>query len=202
MSKSRFNQLGHGRGGPLMWGSQRDYKIVGATLVAARRRANLTQQELATRLEKSQSLISDYERGKRRIDAVEFLVIARTLGSTHSTFLERSWRQFQNARARGVPRGGVPGGHQGGKTRIANHSKRWRRTALLWTSWPAKSWISRKIRCPSLRKRSGLLPRDCSPRRYTAPGHRPLIARRPVGSGFSVTAMFSLGVINAPSACT
>jgi transcriptional regulator with XRE-family HTH domain len=64
-----------------MWGSQRDYKIVGATLVAARRRANLTQQELAKRLEKSQSFVSDYERGQRRIDVVEFVVIARTLGA-------------------------------------------------------------------------------------------------------------------------
>ena len=62
-----------------MRGSQRDYKIVGATLVAARRRANLTQQELATRLVKPQSLVSDYERGQRRIDVVEFLVIARAL---------------------------------------------------------------------------------------------------------------------------
>jgi transcriptional regulator with XRE-family HTH domain len=63
-----------------MWGSQRDYKLVGATLAGVRQRAKLTQQELAKRLEKSQSFVSDYERGKRRIDVVEFLVIARMLG--------------------------------------------------------------------------------------------------------------------------
>ena len=63
-----------------MWGSQRNCKLVGATLTAVRQRATLPQQELAKRLEKSQSFISDYERGKRRIDVVEFLVVAWTLG--------------------------------------------------------------------------------------------------------------------------
>jgi transcriptional regulator with XRE-family HTH domain len=45
----------------------------------ARRRASLTQQELAKRLDKPQSFISDYERGQRRVDLMEFLAIARGL---------------------------------------------------------------------------------------------------------------------------
>jgi hypothetical protein len=67
------------RGGRSVWVSSRDYKIVGATLAAARRRSNLTQQELAMRLRKPQSFVSDYERGQRRVDMVEFMVIARAL---------------------------------------------------------------------------------------------------------------------------
>jgi transcriptional regulator with XRE-family HTH domain len=57
------------------------YAIVGAALEAARQQANLTQVELARRLGKPQSVVSGYESGKRRVDLVEFLVIARALGA-------------------------------------------------------------------------------------------------------------------------
>jgi len=50
-------------------------------LAAARRRAGLTQAELPARLDKPQSFISDYERGQRRIDLLEFLVISRALSA-------------------------------------------------------------------------------------------------------------------------
>ena len=63
-----------------MWVETEQYKIVGACLAAARRRANVTQQELAARLGKPQSFVSEYERGKRRVDVVELLVISRVLG--------------------------------------------------------------------------------------------------------------------------
>ena len=54
--------------------------VVGACLAAARRRANVTQQELAARLGKPQSFVSEYERGQRRVDVVEFLVVSLALG--------------------------------------------------------------------------------------------------------------------------
>ena len=63
-----------------MWVEIEQYKIVGACLAAARRRANVTQQELAARLGKPQSFVSEYERGQRRVDVVELLVISRALG--------------------------------------------------------------------------------------------------------------------------
>jgi transcriptional regulator with XRE-family HTH domain len=63
------------------WVQPEQYLIVGATLMAARRRANLTQVELAARLGKPQSFVSAYEVGKRRVDVIEFLLIARTLGA-------------------------------------------------------------------------------------------------------------------------
>lgn len=64
-----------------LWVEAEQYKVVGACLSAARRRANVTQQELAARLGKPQSLVSEYERGQRRIDVVELLVISRALGA-------------------------------------------------------------------------------------------------------------------------
>ncbi len=64
-----------------MWVHPRDQKIVGAALAAARRRSKVTQAELARRLEKPQSFVSDFERGQRRIDLVEFVVIVRVLGA-------------------------------------------------------------------------------------------------------------------------
>jgi transcriptional regulator with XRE-family HTH domain len=64
-----------------LWVQAEHYKVVGACLAAARRRLNVTQQQLAGRLRKPQSFVSEYERGQRRIDVVEFLLIARTLGA-------------------------------------------------------------------------------------------------------------------------
>ena len=63
-----------------LWVETEQYKIVGACLAAARRRANVTQQELAARLGKPQSFVSEYERGHRRLDVIELLVISRALG--------------------------------------------------------------------------------------------------------------------------
>ena len=48
-------------------------------LVAAREKAQLTQQQLADKLGKPQSFIAKYEGGERRIDVIEFLAIARAL---------------------------------------------------------------------------------------------------------------------------
>ena len=52
-----------------------------ALMVKARKAAGLTQQELANRLKRPQSFVAKYEGGERRIDVVEFLGIARALGT-------------------------------------------------------------------------------------------------------------------------
>jgi DNA-binding transcriptional regulator YiaG len=67
-------------GAAALWVEAKHYQIVGATLAAARRRANVTQDELAATLGKPQSFVSEYERGQRRVDVVELLVISRALG--------------------------------------------------------------------------------------------------------------------------
>ena len=63
------------------WVQPEHHQIVGAALAAARRKANLTQVELAERLGKPQSVVSAYETGRRRVDVVEFLLIVRTIGA-------------------------------------------------------------------------------------------------------------------------
>ena len=49
-------------------------------LVAARRKAGLTQTELASLIGKDQKFISLIERGQRRVDVLEFYVIAKAMG--------------------------------------------------------------------------------------------------------------------------
>lgn len=50
-------------------------------LIAARDKAGLTQQRLAKRLGKPQSFVAKYEGGERRLDVIEFIVIARAIGA-------------------------------------------------------------------------------------------------------------------------
>jgi transcriptional regulator with XRE-family HTH domain len=64
-----------------VWVEPRDHKIVGEIVAAARRRANLTQDELAARLQKPQSFVSAFEAGKRRVDVAELLLIVRAIGA-------------------------------------------------------------------------------------------------------------------------
>jgi transcriptional regulator with XRE-family HTH domain len=51
-----------------------------ALLLAARKRAKLTQQEVADRLGRPQSFVAKYEGGERRLDVVEFVTVARAIG--------------------------------------------------------------------------------------------------------------------------
>ena len=50
-------------------------------MIAARRKAGLTQQQLAKNLRKPQSFVAKYEGGERRIDLIEFLWIAGEIGA-------------------------------------------------------------------------------------------------------------------------
>jgi len=67
-------------GAKAVWVQQREYGEVGAALARARGRARLTQKQLATRLRKPQSFVSNYERGQRRIDILELLRVVEALG--------------------------------------------------------------------------------------------------------------------------
>jgi transcriptional regulator with XRE-family HTH domain len=57
------------------------YGVLIRTLIDARQSAGLRQVDLAERLGKQQSFVSKFERGERRLDAVEFLIVARALGA-------------------------------------------------------------------------------------------------------------------------
>lgn len=63
------------------------YKHFCRLLIQARENANFTQTELAQILHKPQSYISKYERGDRRLDVLEFLVIANALKIDASSIL-------------------------------------------------------------------------------------------------------------------
>jgi transcriptional regulator with XRE-family HTH domain len=64
-----------------VWVPQKEYQVVGLALANARDRAGLTQKQLARLLRKPQSFVSNYERGQRRIDVLELLIIVKALGS-------------------------------------------------------------------------------------------------------------------------
>jgi len=49
-------------------------------LITGRKAKGLTQSQLAERLGKPQSFVSKYERGERRLDLIEFLEVAKTIG--------------------------------------------------------------------------------------------------------------------------
>jgi transcriptional regulator with XRE-family HTH domain len=55
------------------------HAILVETLIAARKGTGLFQEDVAKRLGKNQSYISNIERGQRRVDVVEFVAIARAL---------------------------------------------------------------------------------------------------------------------------
>ncbi|SNX59197.1 transcriptional regulator, XRE family [Nitrosomonas ureae] len=58
-------------------------------LISARKNADLTQQELADRLNKPQSFVSKYENRERRLDVIEFLQIVRAIGVSPSEVLRK-----------------------------------------------------------------------------------------------------------------
>jgi transcriptional regulator with XRE-family HTH domain len=64
-----------------LWIEPEHYKVVGACLAAARQRANLTQVEMAERLGRTQTFVSEIERGQRRVDVLELVVVAQALGA-------------------------------------------------------------------------------------------------------------------------
>lgn len=50
-------------------------------LIAARKRAGLTQRHVADALQRPQSFVAKYEGGERRLDVVEFIAVTRALGA-------------------------------------------------------------------------------------------------------------------------
>lgn len=55
-------------------------KTLQQVLLLARKKAQLSQVELASRLKRPQSFVSKYERGERRLDVIEFRQVALALG--------------------------------------------------------------------------------------------------------------------------
>jgi transcriptional regulator with XRE-family HTH domain len=68
-------------------------------LIAARKDAGVTQEELADRIDKPQQFISKIERGDRRVDVVELIAICRALKldpkEVFATILRRVPKTFE-----------------------------------------------------------------------------------------------------------
>ncbi len=56
-----------------------EYHKLRERLIAARKKARLTQADVAERLGRPQSFVAKYEGGERRLDVVEFVEIARAV---------------------------------------------------------------------------------------------------------------------------
>lgn len=69
-------------------------KTLVAFLVKARKAGQLTQAQLAERLGKTQQYVSRYEKGDRRVDLLEFIVIARGLGVAPDRLLAQLLRKL------------------------------------------------------------------------------------------------------------
>lgn len=71
------------------WVISPDYRAAIEAIKAARISADISQRELARRLEKPPSFINKIELLERRLDILEFIAVARALGSDPVELLER-----------------------------------------------------------------------------------------------------------------
>ncbi|QDX23296.1 helix-turn-helix transcriptional regulator [Pandoraea pnomenusa] len=65
------------------------YQVFRQMLLDARKEKGLQQVEVAERLGKTQSFVSKYERGERRLDFCEFIEVAAALEIDVAEFIER-----------------------------------------------------------------------------------------------------------------
>ncbi len=65
------------------------HEALRALIVAERKRAGLTQADVARRLGRYQSFIATLESGQRRIDVVEFIELAEAIGFDPGKALRR-----------------------------------------------------------------------------------------------------------------
>lgn len=71
-----------------------EQQLLRELLIEAREKAGLTQQKLAKRLGKPQSFVAKYEGGERRLDVLEFIVIAGAIGADRARILRTLIRKM------------------------------------------------------------------------------------------------------------
>lgn len=75
-----------------------EYRALAEVVIQARQEAGLSQRELAARLGKAASHVSMIERGQRRIDSLELLLIAEACGVSPAALFQRISDQVREAR--------------------------------------------------------------------------------------------------------
>jgi transcriptional regulator with XRE-family HTH domain len=78
-----------------------EYESFLENLIAARKGAAITQQELALRLKKPQSFVSKYERRERRLDVVEFVTICGSIDVDPCRIIREIERRLRSRAKRG-----------------------------------------------------------------------------------------------------
>jgi transcriptional regulator with XRE-family HTH domain len=66
-----------------------EYAFFLSHLRAARKAAGLTQEQVAKRLQQTQSFVSKCERGERRIDVVELRAFCQAIGISFRDFIQK-----------------------------------------------------------------------------------------------------------------
>ena len=64
-----------------------DYQVFRVMLLEARKAKGLQQEQVAEQIGRMQSFVSKYERGERRLDFPEFVIIADALGIDITAFV-------------------------------------------------------------------------------------------------------------------
>ena len=75
-----------------------DYQVLRKLLRKKREAAGLTQIDLASRIEETQSYVSKCERGERRLDLVQLRVFCRAIGVSLADFVKEFERLTARAR--------------------------------------------------------------------------------------------------------
>lgn len=65
-----------------------EYRKLRETLISARKKAEMTQQEVADLLGKPQSFVAKYELGERRLDVIEFVKLSKIIGFSYKRVLD------------------------------------------------------------------------------------------------------------------
>ena len=74
-------------------GQARDSALLGEMLRAQRSALGIQQTELAARLGVNQAFVSKSERGQRRLEVVEWIMLCEALGVSAPEFLQRYLRR-------------------------------------------------------------------------------------------------------------
>jgi DNA-binding transcriptional regulator YiaG len=91
--KAKISRLS-GQGQPMQKTiHSQQYQRLCELLIEARKKASLTQVEVAERLGKPQSFVAKYEGGERRLDVVEFIAVAKALELDPKALFDRLMRE-------------------------------------------------------------------------------------------------------------
>ncbi|MGN0929895.1 MAG: helix-turn-helix domain-containing protein [Alphaproteobacteria bacterium] len=72
-----------------------NYKLLLQLLIETRKKAGITQQELAKKLHKNQSYISKYENSERRLDMIEVIGIVKAMGANPNDLMQNILKEWK-----------------------------------------------------------------------------------------------------------